>query len=181
MCSGRYTKVTDPIGIGRLCTKTDSAGKAAVEVMNSNGGKVDVIAHFVDEQLLRHIFVDFGTAPAPSEPSTSVPTQQQVAATVGRQRRRGHRPGSPRRQDGGEGEEGDREGRLRSPDEREARPLRRGQGQRDGQRANLKIKLVDAKGKVLLTATRTVKTNKLVPIKNLKIAKTVTGVRAALA
>ena len=46
--------------------------------------------------------------------------------------------------------------------------------------AALKIKLVNAKGKVLLTTTRTVKTNKQVPIKNLKIAKTVTGVRVAL-
>lgn len=176
-----YVKVNDPDGINRLCTTTDSHGKAAVEVMNSNGGKVDVIAHFVDEQLLRHIFVDFGTAPAPSVPSTSVPTQQQVVAVVGAANAAAVT---------GQAAPAAKvvvKAKKATAKVAYARLVKAQLGRYVVVRVNgtaktaaLKIKLVNAKGKVLLTTTRTVKTNKQVPIKNLKIAKTVTGVRAAL-
>src|SRR4029078_1681179 len=58
--AGSY-QVSDPLGAGRLCTTTNSWGNAAAEFFNSNGGTVNVIAHFVDEGLLRHLFVDYAT------------------------------------------------------------------------------------------------------------------------
>jgi len=177
-----YAKVTDPSGIGRLCTTTDSAGKAAVEVMNSNGGRVDVIAHFVDEQLLRHIFVNFGEgAAAPSVPSTSVPTQQQVVAVVGAANAAAVT---------GQAAPATKTGVKAKKATAKVAYARLVKGQLGryivvrvngtATKAALKIKLVNGKGKVLLTTTRTVKTNKQVPIKNLKVAKTVTSVRAVL-
>ena len=51
----------DPFdGLGRTCTRTDENGNAAVEVFNSNGGEVNMIAEFVKSGILRHRFVDFG-------------------------------------------------------------------------------------------------------------------------
>ena len=57
--------VQDEHGLGRICGRTDENGNIAVEVMNSNGTQVDVLADFVDEGLFRDRFVDF------SKPGTS--------------------------------------------------------------------------------------------------------------
>ena len=46
--------------------------------------------------------------------------------------------------------------------------------------AKLQIRLVNAKGKVIATVVRTVKTNKRVAVKNLKIAKSVKHVRVKI-
>jgi hypothetical protein len=176
-----YDKVTDPSGINRLCTLTDAKGKAAVEVMNSNGGKVDVIAHFVDEQLLRHIFVDFGAAAAPSVPSTSVPTQQQVVTVVG--------AANAAALTGQAAPVAKTVVKAKKATAKVAyaRIVKAKLGRYIVVRVNgtatkaaLKIKLVNSKGKVLLTTTRTVKTNKPVAIKNVKIPKKATGIRATL-
>jgi len=59
---GPFRPVADPLGGGRLCTRTDAHGNAVVEVLNSNRTTTNVIAQFVDERIFRDIRVDFGTA-----------------------------------------------------------------------------------------------------------------------
>jgi hypothetical protein len=80
---GGSTQVPDPEnGLGRLCLTTDQNGNAAIEVDDSNGNMVDVIADYVDEGLLRDIPVDFSM---PGSTGGSVPTdpQTQPTSTVG--------------------------------------------------------------------------------------------------
>ncbi len=87
-----YVAIKDPVrGLNRLCIETDENGQAAVEVITSSAGLVNVIAHFVDENLFRSVNADFRpTAPStttpnpttPTTPSTNVPTPTQVAQSV---------------------------------------------------------------------------------------------------
>jgi hypothetical protein len=46
-------------GLRRICPYTDSSGRAAVEIFNTNPTTVDVSALFVDEGILRHLLVPF--------------------------------------------------------------------------------------------------------------------------
>ncbi len=74
----------DPLG-RRVCVVTNGLGNAAVEVLNSNPTRVNVIANFVDERLFRHVFVDFsipGSSSATTPPPVSPvpPTVKQVTA-----------------------------------------------------------------------------------------------------
>jgi hypothetical protein len=73
---------SDPDGLGRLCVMTDENGYAGVEVFNSNPTKVNVIADFADEGLLRHVFVDYGTPPVIVPPIAVPPTPTQVTQAV---------------------------------------------------------------------------------------------------
>ncbi|WP_028063751.1 hypothetical protein [Solirubrobacter soli] len=80
------------------CAALDRNGNAALEVFDSNGDKVNVIAEYIDEGLLRSRDVDFSTAtadptpppstgPAPATPSvgpsTDTPSTAQAIATMG--------------------------------------------------------------------------------------------------
>jgi hypothetical protein len=75
------TPTADPTGSkGFDCALTDANGNAAVEVFNSNGTMVNEIAYFYNQQILRDIHVDFGTAGSssgtPGGPATvSSPSQ----------------------------------------------------------------------------------------------------------
>ncbi len=66
--AGRFSVESDPELLTGLllkvasCARTDANGNVAIEVFNSNGTKVNVIALFADEGLLRDIKVDFGVA-----------------------------------------------------------------------------------------------------------------------
>jgi hypothetical protein len=65
-------------GTNRICPFTDSNGRAAVEIFNSDTTTVNVIALFVDEGILRSLNVPFPitaqVGPAAAKPSGSVPT-----------------------------------------------------------------------------------------------------------
>ncbi len=61
-----------PKGRNDVCQYTDSNGNAAVEVLNSDPEKINVIADFDPEGLLRSIDVDFGVA-APVPPTPPLP------------------------------------------------------------------------------------------------------------
>ncbi len=51
---------------GSTCVTADANGNAAVEVLNSNATKVDVVAEFMNEGLFRDIVVDFGSGTGPT-------------------------------------------------------------------------------------------------------------------
>jgi hypothetical protein len=76
---GSY-KVNDPEGINRLCVTTNELGNAAVEVLNSNPTRVNVIANFVEENLFRHLFADFAIPGSSSD--TTQPPASPVPPTV---------------------------------------------------------------------------------------------------
>jgi hypothetical protein len=82
---------------GQICPFTDSNGRAAIEVFNSDATSVDVIALFVDEGILRSLHVQFpitaqvgpstGAAkinqtPTPVQTGTKTPDTSKPAATV---------------------------------------------------------------------------------------------------
>ena len=88
------TTYEDPWGIHRLCTFTDRWGNTAIEVFNSNKTKVDVVAEFVFEGILRDTIADFGAAALGQTPGTTsadgppaahvpTPTTLQQAVAVG--------------------------------------------------------------------------------------------------
>ncbi len=69
---------------GRPCTTTDINGNTAIEIGNSLGGTVNVMADFMHEILMRDIHVDFNAAKAGNlsdvGPISHVPTPAQVKA-----------------------------------------------------------------------------------------------------
>ncbi len=69
---------THTIGSAQVCRRLDDHGNAAIEVFNSDPEKVNVIAEFVDEGLLRSIDVDFGT---PGTPGGGTPTPGSATTT----------------------------------------------------------------------------------------------------
>jgi len=78
----------DPWGMNRLCTFTDRRGNSAIEIYNSNGTSVDVIAEFVNEGLLRHVDADFatgslgGVTSPDGAPVAQVPTAAQLKSVI---------------------------------------------------------------------------------------------------
>jgi len=107
---GRFNVQSDPAFLANLafkaagCARTDDNGNVALEVFNSNGNTVNVIALFADEGLLRDIKVNFGQpgssggTPPPVPPKapavkvderpvsgagTTVPSVQEIAAAGG--------------------------------------------------------------------------------------------------
>jgi hypothetical protein len=70
-----------------VCMKTNAAGNAAVEVFESEGGTVDIVAFFVNEGLLRDLLVNFaapappGGTPTPPPVTTSSGTPAPAGAT----------------------------------------------------------------------------------------------------
>ena len=58
------------------CARTDANGNVAIEVFNSNRSKVNVIALFADEGLLRDIKVDFGVSGSSGGTPPPIPTDQ---------------------------------------------------------------------------------------------------------
>jgi hypothetical protein len=67
-------------GTADSCSYTDENGRAAVEVLSSGGGLVNVIADFDPEGLLRSTNADFGTVPPPTgtTPDTTPPTTKEI-------------------------------------------------------------------------------------------------------
>jgi len=72
----------------RLCTTTDANGNTAVDVSNSEGTTVDVLAYWLNEVIYRDIPVNFGAAGAPGQtladqgPVSHVPTPTQIKAAT---------------------------------------------------------------------------------------------------
>lgn len=68
------SRADDPEGLNRLCVWTNRYGNAAVEIFNSNNGIADIIADYVDEGILRSIKVNFNIPGSSSQtPSVTVP------------------------------------------------------------------------------------------------------------
>jgi len=61
-----------------VCQYTDANGRAAVEILNSDPEKINVIADFDPEGLLRSVDVNFGTPPVYVPPVPVPPTVQQL-------------------------------------------------------------------------------------------------------
>jgi hypothetical protein len=55
----------------RTCVKTNRYGNAAIEVFESQGAEIDVIADFTDERLLRDVKIPFGKPPVVIEPGSN--------------------------------------------------------------------------------------------------------------
>jgi hypothetical protein len=58
------TRVDDPIhsqSEKRVCVTTNQYGNAAIEVLESQGAEINVIADFVEERLLRDVHIPFGS------------------------------------------------------------------------------------------------------------------------
>jgi hypothetical protein len=82
--------------IGRVCVRSNAAGNAAVEVLESNPVHVNVIGDFTEEGILRAIDVDFATpgssqdntspTPPAGGPGTLAPTKAQLASISRSQR-----------------------------------------------------------------------------------------------
>jgi hypothetical protein len=77
------------VGGRRLCTTTDANGNTAIEVLNSEGGIVDVMAQFMHEVIFRDIPVNFDGSPtglpgnlAQDLPVSQVPTPTQIRASL---------------------------------------------------------------------------------------------------
>jgi hypothetical protein len=64
-----------------VCMKTNDAGNAAVEVFESEGGTVDVVAFFVNEGLLRDLLVNFAVPAPPGGTPTPPPVTTSSGGT----------------------------------------------------------------------------------------------------
>jgi hypothetical protein len=178
------------------CAYLDANGNAALELFNSDGDKVNVIAEYIDEGLLRSRDVDFSstttdTTPPPSTPpadpsdtgapsstpssgaGTSAPTAQQAAATMGPQAAARVKAGSKSSK------------RARTYIVR-ANFARTSKGRylmvkvsSSKQTAKLSIRLVGKGSKVLMRTTRTVRTNRTVKV--MKVGSRVTAAKISLA
>jgi hypothetical protein len=160
------------------CAYLDDHGNAALEVFNSGREKVNVIAEYIDEGLLRSRDVDFSSTvtdttpppstppaapgdtgapnPAPSTgPGTTAPTAQQAVATMGTQAATRTRAGS-------------KAGRtviVRASFSRTSKGrYLMVKVSSPNKTAKLAIRLLGNRNKVLSRATRTVKTNKTVRV-----------------
>ncbi|MCD6726511.1 MAG: hypothetical protein LT070_04650 [Solirubrobacteraceae bacterium] len=97
--AGHRIRIDDgfsPVPVGDICRTLDQNGNAAIEVFNSDPQNVNVIAEFADEGLLRDIDVQFGTPgssggtpPSGGNPcpvslnGCGAPTPAQIVATAG--------------------------------------------------------------------------------------------------
>lgn len=197
---GRFQVHSRPAWISGLpfnvagCSRTDDNGNVAIEVFNSNHTKVNVIALFADEGLLRDIKVDFapagstgGTPPpagnggGPASPppagakGTTVPTIGEIVAATGPSGTAaaapvlgsGHRAGTNKKHG-----KKTRITVLRTK-------FVRGKGtlwvRVNSSRTHVRIKIRLGKGR---TITRTVRTNRLVKVPHVSVRK---GVRLAAA
>jgi hypothetical protein len=178
------------------CAYLDANGNAALELFNSGREKVNVIAEYIDEGLLRSRDVDFGTTapdttpppstpttgpsspgpvPAPTTgPGTTAPTVQQAVATMGSQAAAragvGSKSGS----------------KARRTVIARASFARTSQGRylmvrvsSSKKTAKLSIRLVGKGNKILSRTTRTVTTNKTVKV--MKVGSNVTAAKISLA
>ena len=68
-------------GRGALCELTDSNGNAAVEVLNSNGTNVNVIANFANEGILRDIVISFAAGGGSTTTTTTTTTTSTTSTT----------------------------------------------------------------------------------------------------
>jgi hypothetical protein len=179
------------------CARLDANGNAAVEVFNSGGDVVNVIAEYIDEGLLRSRDVNFGspatdTTPPPSTPpadpsdtgapastpstgsGTTAPTAQQAAATMGQNAAARTGAGSKT------GAQSRRTVIARASFARTSRGrylvVRVSSSKHT---AKLSIRLLGKGGKVLSRTTRTVKTNKTVKV--MKVSAKVTVAKVSLA
>jgi hypothetical protein len=185
--------IKDPArGLDRVCGETDDNGNVAAEVFNSNGGKVNVIAEYYDEGLLRHIFVDFAqesggqspppttqtggssgpsvvsSVPAKGTPGTTAPTATQLK--VAGVQVSAARPSATAKHVV--------TGRL-------VRPLRgkaflRIKATGPAGQVAVRIALVNKRGSTVRTAVVRVTANRVVKVKSLKITKSVKTVRISL-
>lgn len=158
------------------CAFLDANGNAALEVFNSGGDTVNVIAEYIDEGLLRSRDVAFGSAPTDTTPPPSTPTgtgtptttpstgpavttptAQQAVATMGSQAASQAGVGVTRHTS--------RTITVRAS-------IRRTSAGRyltvkvtsSSKKAKLSIRLLDKANKTLVRTTRTVRTNKTVKV-----------------
>jgi hypothetical protein len=63
-------RTDDPINNShkRVCLQTNKYGNAAIEVFESQGAEIDIIADFTAEGLLRDVHIPFGSPPAVIDP-----------------------------------------------------------------------------------------------------------------
>jgi len=180
-----FRNVRDPRGgEKRTCVKTDDYGNARVEVNNSNGDVVNVMAEFADELIWRDIHVDFsktpstGGTPPPdpkvppkktgegvTAPSSSAINQALTDAGLSRVAVKKSKVNRYRVV-----------AQLHNPLRGHRYLTVRVSGA--SKTAKVKITLVGSKGKKLRTITRTLPTNKRIRI-NITIRRSVKSVRVA--
>src|SRR5262249_21683490 len=164
----------------RICPRTDSAGRAAVEVFNSNPTTVNVTAVFVDEGILRSIHVQFPIT-GPQGPSNGVRNSTQTSTG-----------GAPTSGDPtGGGSTGDNassydasdyhiaSARLMRP--KAKKPYLRLRGNGPTATVHIRLTLLTSRGKLVSKFVSAVETNKVVQIRGFKIAKTVRTIRVGVA
>jgi hypothetical protein len=194
----------DPFdGLGRTCTRTDSNGNAAVEVFNSNGGEVNMIAEFVKSGVLRHSYVDFGeerdddTGPqgpagpaGPAGPqggtSTTPPTNTVIREVIAAQNAKSDAAPvsaaslqvSSAKPSAGSAAKYAVSGRVvRSGKRSYVRVYAQGAAGK----VKLRIKLQSRSGKTLKTVTVTVKANKRTTLRSLSVSKKVAKASVSVA
>jgi len=188
---------SDPYGgQGRTCVVTNSQGNAAVELFDSNPNSVDVVAEYVQEGLLRHVDVNFGTpassggtspagtpvgtttssAPTATNSGTSAPTSSQLAAVRGSDA--GPTTASAVVVKSAKFKTRVVMGQILR---RTGKPSRIEVGVASTKKtAHIRVVLRNKKGKVLRSVTRTIKTNRLVLISHLKVPRGTHSVKVTL-
>jgi hypothetical protein len=173
---------------GAVCMRTNQFGNAAVEVFESQHGVVDVVADFVNEALLRDTLVDF-SVPAPPG---GTPTPPPVTTSSGAPDTPGI-TGVPAPNANGNDTPSAAETRkvltvvgagavkthVKRAKVRFVRLVTTASGKRmlvirlsaTGKKATVRIRLLNAKGKVLVTATRRVATGRTVRLTSPRVTQ----------
>jgi hypothetical protein len=168
-------------GLRRICPFTDSNGRAAVEVFNSNPTTVNVTAIFVDEGILRSIHVQF---PITGQQGPATGVRAAPGGTSGTP----NTPGSP----GSPGSSGtpDNSSQYDASDYRiVSAKLLRPKNQKPYMRlkvngptstVRVKLTLMKKSGKVVSRLVTSVETGKFVTIRGFRIVKTVRMIRVGV-
>lgn len=197
--NGRFQVSSRPVPLGHIpvqvagCSRTDANGNVAIEVFNSNHSKVNVIALFADEGLMRDIKVDFAapgstggtpppagnggpvTPPAPASLGTTPPTQGEIVAAAGQNGATALAPATG----SGQGSPAAKPGKTTRIALVRTKYVR-GKGhvwvRVNSRKSHVRIKIRLSNGR---TITRTIRTNRLVEISHLVVGKGV-GLKASL-
>ncbi|MBA3330217.1 MAG: hypothetical protein H0T39_04975 [Actinobacteria bacterium] len=178
-----FPRVTDPNGINRLCTRlrfpqgpADADAFAVVEVVNTNGGTVDVGVYFEEEELFRNTRANFDPI-APGPVNTATPAASSSAAPTA--------PPATAATTAATTTSATTTARRAAVASARLATLA---GQRylvvrvtgPARSARIKVTLIGASGKALGIAVRAIRTNRLTRVPNLRIGKAVRSVRVAV-
>jgi len=159
-------------GTNRICPLTDSNGRAAVEIFNSDNTTVNVIALFVDEGILRSLHVPFPIT-AQVGPSSAKANSSQTGNNTGPNGNTGN--GNNNNGSSGNNSSGNQKPSVQKLKVKVMKLVRQSRTKATvilrvtGPNGKVPVRVAfRAKHKKAITSTRMVKTNKLIKLRNLR-------------